>query len=74
MNRFKTLFIAEGRKGLPPTKVGEAVHLALTARKPAVRYAVVQQKFKNLTVPMHLPKRLLDRLMGKQFGLLPSAT
>jgi len=25
----------------------------------------------NWTVPMHLPKRLLDRLIGQQLGLLP---
>ena len=73
LDRFRTSFIAEGRKGLPPQSVGEAVHHALTTAKPKVRYAVVRQKFKNWTIPTHLPKRLLDRLIAKQFGLLPSA-
>ncbi len=69
LNRFTKLFIAEGRKGLAPRNIGEAVHKALTVQKPKVLYTVVQQKFKNWTIPMHLPKRLLDRLIGKQLGL-----
>lgn len=72
LDRFRTYFIAEGRKGLLPQSIGEAVHLALTARKPKVRYAVVQQKLKNWTIPMQLPKRLIDRVIGKQLGLLPA--
>lgn len=72
LDRFRKLFITEGRKGFPPQRIGEAVYTALTARKPQVRYAVVQGKFKNWTIPMRLPKRLLDRLIGKQLGLLPA--
>ncbi len=70
LESFSKYIIAEGRKGLAPEAVGEVVYTALTARKPKVRYAVVQQKFKNWTMPMLLPKRLLDRLIGKQAGLL----
>ncbi len=72
LDRFKKFFIAEGRKGLPPRAIGEVVHAALTAHKPEVLYTVVQQKLKNWTIPMLLPRRLLDRLIGKQLGLLPS--
>ncbi len=71
LDRFRKLFIAEGRKGLPPQVIGQAVYTALTARKPEVRYAIVPQKLKNWTIPMRLPKRLLDRLIAKQLGLLP---
>jgi len=74
LERFTKSFIAEGRKGLPPRAVGEVVHRALTVRRPKARYAIVQQKFKNWTVPMLLPNRTVDRLMGKQLGLLPSGT
>ncbi len=74
LDHFAKMFIAEGRKGFPPRVIGEAVHTALTIRKPKVVYAVVQQKFKNWTFPMRLPKRLLDRLIGKRLGLLPSRT
>ena len=66
--RFAKYFITEGRKGLPPRAIGEAVYKALTVRKPKVVYTVVQQKFKNWTLPMLLPRRTLDRLIGKQTG------
>lgn len=59
----------EGRKGLRPERLGEAVLLALTARRPHTRYAVVPQRFKNWTLPQLLAKRLLDTLIGRQIGL-----
>jgi NAD(P)-dependent dehydrogenase (short-subunit alcohol dehydrogenase family) len=68
-DRFRSYFISEGRKGLRPERLGEAVHLALTARRPRTRYAVVPQRFKNWTLPQLLPKRLLDTLIGRQIGL-----
>ena len=74
LDRFTKSFIAEGRKGLPPRAIGEAVHTALTVRRPKVLYTIAQQKFKNWTIPMLLPKRIVDRLIGKQLGLLPSGT
>lgn len=67
---FTKYFIEQGRKGLPPEAIGEVVHTALTTRKPKTRYAVVPQRFKNWTVPRLLPDRALDRLIGKQSGLL----
>ncbi len=70
LRRFRDYVIAEGRKGLPPEAIGEAVFTALTTRKPKVRYSVVPQKFKNWTMPMLLPKRVLDRMIAKQVGLL----
>ncbi len=73
-DRFGRYMIAEGRKGLPAQSIGNTVYTALTASKPKVRYAVVPQRFKNWTLPMLLPKRLLDRLIGKQAGLLASRT
>jgi hypothetical protein len=34
---------------------------------------VVQQKFMNWTLPLLLPARVVDRLIGRQVGLLPPA-
>jgi NAD(P)-dependent dehydrogenase (short-subunit alcohol dehydrogenase family) len=70
---FRKAFIAEGRKGMPPRQIGEAVLTALTVSSPSTAYPVVHQKFKNWTLPQLLPKRVLDRLVAKQFGLLPAA-
>jgi NAD(P)-dependent dehydrogenase (short-subunit alcohol dehydrogenase family) len=67
---FTEYFIREGRKGLPPERIGDSIYTALTARKPQTRYAVVPQRFKNWTLPRLLPERWLDRLIGKQSGLL----
>ncbi len=69
LDRFSKFFIAEGRKGLHPRAIGEAVHTALTVRKPKIVYTIVRQKLKNWTLPMLLPRRTLDRLIGKQLGL-----
>jgi NAD(P)-dependent dehydrogenase (short-subunit alcohol dehydrogenase family) len=67
---FVEYFLNEGKKGLPASRIGEAVYKALTVRKPRVRYAVVPQKLKNWTLPRALPTRTLDRMIGKQSGLL----
>jgi NAD(P)-dependent dehydrogenase (short-subunit alcohol dehydrogenase family) len=69
LKAFKTLFIKEGRKGLPAERIGEAIHLALTTPKPKARYAVVPNKFVNWTLPSLLPKRVVDRLIAKRLGL-----
>jgi hypothetical protein len=60
----------EERKGLPPEAVGEVVYRALTAAKPNVRYAVVGKKLQDWFLPSLLPKRMVDRLIGRQTGLL----
>jgi NAD(P)-dependent dehydrogenase (short-subunit alcohol dehydrogenase family) len=70
LDRFAEYFIAEGRKGLAPEAVGEVVYQALTAAKPKVRYAVVGKKLQDWTLPTLLPKRIVDRLIARQTGLL----
>ena len=69
LERFRRYMIEDGRKGLTPERLGESVYVALTARQPKPYYAVVPQRFKNFTLPTLLPKRLVDKLIGKQFGL-----
>ena len=66
---FVKFFLDEAKRGLEPEEIGRVVHTALTTRKPKVRYAAVPQRFKNWTIPKLLPKRLLDRAIGKQMGL-----
>jgi NAD(P)-dependent dehydrogenase (short-subunit alcohol dehydrogenase family) len=69
LKAFKARFIKEGRKGMPAERVGEAIHLALTARKPKARYAVVTNRLVNWTLPILLPKRVVDRLIANRLGL-----
>jgi NAD(P)-dependent dehydrogenase (short-subunit alcohol dehydrogenase family) len=70
LRKFRTFFMAELRKGLAPDVIGESVYTALTTARPRVRYAVVPQRFKNWTLPRLLPKRVLDRAIGKQLGFI----
>lgn len=70
LTRFIEFFLSESMKGLEPERIGQTVYTALTARRPKVRYAVVPQRFKNWTLPMTLPKRTVDRMIGRQSGLL----
>ena len=70
IQRFLAYFAVEGKKGLAAEELGRLIHHALTVSKPKVRYAAVAQRFKNWTMPMLLPKRVVDRIIGKQFGLV----
>src|SRR5271156_1388404 len=67
---FVEYMINESKKGLPASRIGETVYKALTVRKPRGRDAVVPQRLKNWTLPRALPTRTLDRMIGKQSGLL----
>src|ERR1017187_9396525 len=70
VQNFQKFIVAEARNnGLPPERLGEAVHVALTTAKPKARYAVVPQRFKNWTLPRILPTRMLDAGLAKQLEL-----
>jgi short-subunit dehydrogenase len=58
-----------GRKGLAPERIGEVVHTALTAPKPKTRYIVTPDPLQNW-MSNNLPKRLVDRTIAKQLGLV----
>jgi NAD(P)-dependent dehydrogenase (short-subunit alcohol dehydrogenase family) len=69
LKRFKAGFVKRGRQGLPVERLGETIHLALTAARPKARYVVLRNRFVNWTVPMLLPKRVLDRVIARAVGL-----
>ena len=70
VQNFQKWIVNEARtNGLPPERLGEAVHAALSTAKPRARYAVIPNRFKNWTVPRLLPARMLDRVLAKQLGL-----
>lgn len=50
--------------------IGEAVLTALTDEYPKVCHTLMQQKLKNWTIPMLLPKRKVDQLIGRRLGLV----
>src|SRR3984885_6107215 len=70
VQNFQKFIVAEARNnGLPPERLGEAVHVALTTERPKARYAVVPQRFKNWTLPRLLPARMVDAAVAKQMKL-----
>jgi hypothetical protein len=70
VQNFQKFIVNEARtNGLPPERLGEAVHVALSKAKPKARYALVPQRFKNWTLPRLVPTRMLDAYLAKQMGL-----
>jgi NAD(P)-dependent dehydrogenase (short-subunit alcohol dehydrogenase family) len=72
MERVKTYMLQMGRSGLPPEKIGEAVHTALTAPNPKTRYVVTPRPFENW-MTTHLPRRMVDRTVAGRLGLMRQA-
>jgi len=70
LDRIRAYMLQLGRSGLPPERIGEVIWQALTLPKPKVRYTVAPDMFR-IFMGEHLPKRMLDRIVGKQLGLLP---
>jgi len=70
LEKIKTVMIAEGRKGYPPERIGEAVLTALTAARPKTAYTVNPAKVQGFILNT-LPKPWADRLIAGQLGLLP---
>jgi len=69
MSRFSEAMLAGGRDGLAPERVAEVIEQALTASNPRARYAPVPNKLVNFTIPTRLPKRFVDRVFARRFGL-----
>ena len=70
VQNFQKWIVNEARtNGLPPERLGEAVHVALSTAKPKARYAVIPQRFKNWTLLRLLPVRMFDNFIAKQMKL-----
>jgi hypothetical protein len=66
---FEKVMLDGGRSGLPPEEIAKVVETALSDPSPKARYAPVPQKLTNFTIPSLLPKRILDGIFIKRFGL-----
>jgi NAD(P)-dependent dehydrogenase (short-subunit alcohol dehydrogenase family) len=58
------------RSSLTPERLGRAILHALTTPRPAVRYTVAPNPLQTFLIE-HLPKRLVDTMIGGQLGLKP---
>lgn len=68
---FVAWMIENGRKGARPDQVSKTLEEALTAHRPKLRYEVVRNRLLDGVLPAYLPRRIMDRLVGRQLGLLP---
>ena len=69
--RFQKGFVEGGKKdGLPVEVIGRAIREALESSRPKTRYTFVRSLLRGWLIPRYLPDRWLDRLVGKQLGLL----
>ena len=69
LHAFEQAMLAGGRTGLAPEEIARVIETALSGDKPKARYAPVPDKLTNFTIPTRLPKRMLDRIFWKRFGL-----
>lgn len=66
---FSETMLDGGRTGLDAHVIAKTIETALTARKPKARYAPVPDKLTNFTLPLLLPKRVVDGFFWKRFGM-----
>jgi NAD(P)-dependent dehydrogenase (short-subunit alcohol dehydrogenase family) len=57
-------------EGLEASEIGELVAHALVTPKPRTRYAPVPNKFLNWWLLLWLPKRMVDKIIAKNLGLI----
>ena len=67
--KVKSYMAEMGRKGFPPEKIGETVWTALTHPKPKTRYVVTPDPMGNW-LSLNMPKRMVDKTIAKQLGLV----
>ncbi|MBO6689740.1 MAG: SDR family oxidoreductase [Henriciella sp.] len=68
---FSETMLDGGRTGLDPIIIAKTIETALSAKDPKARYAPVPDKLTNFTLPMLLPKRVVDGFFWKRFGMSP---
>jgi NAD(P)-dependent dehydrogenase (short-subunit alcohol dehydrogenase family) len=71
LDTVKRYMVDLGHNGLPPERIGETVHTALTAANPKTRYIVTREPLTNW-LSSHLPKRMIDGAIAKRLGLTRS--
>ena len=69
LKKFEDVMLGGGRTGLEPVEIGQIVQTALEDSSPKPRYAPVPNKLTNWTIPTRLPKRMLDGIFAKRFGI-----
>jgi hypothetical protein len=70
LERIRKYMLRLAKTGLPAERIADAIAEALTLARPKVRYTITPTPVQELLLSI-LPKRLVDKLIAKQLGLLP---
>lgn len=70
LERIRAFMLKSGREGLPVERLGEAIRDIVANPRPRVRYVFAPNMIEAWMAP-RLPKRMMDRAIGKRLGLLP---
>lgn len=68
---FQRYFVSIGKAGYSPEAVGRFIRKVFEKQNPKTRYAIVPNPLPNWFLPLVLPDHWLDKLIGRNFGLLP---
>jgi len=65
LSKFFSKFVSDGKKGMTLEECSRQIADIFETEKPKTRYAIVENKFFNWTLPTHLPDRTIDRYFEK---------
>jgi len=68
---FQRYLIGIGKAGYSPEVVGQFIRKVFETQNPKARYAIVPNPIPTWLLPLALPDRWLDKLIGRNLGLLP---
>jgi NAD(P)-dependent dehydrogenase (short-subunit alcohol dehydrogenase family) len=68
VGRVVEYMLQQGRGGLPASRVGDLIWLALSHPKPKTRYHILRRPFMDRTLPRWLGPRAVDRVLAKRLG------
>ena len=72
LQKVRAFMLHLGSMGLPAEKIAEKIFEALTLANPKVRYQITPDPMRHLVLSL-LPKRTVDKIIGKRLGLMPPA-
>lgn len=71
LQAFQQYSTGLGRRGYSPEYVGKFIRKVFELPNPKTRYAIVPNPLPNWILPLAMPDRCLDKLIGRNLGLLP---
>jgi NAD(P)-dependent dehydrogenase (short-subunit alcohol dehydrogenase family) len=67
--KFTAQMIRDGRKGWPPERIAKVIEQAVTSKRRKTRYAPVQGRIINWTIPTLMPDRVFAAVAARMFNI-----